>query len=104
MTHVHVACESKLFSVVGHPLTNEQETGWQSGMRSCIMLGLPTHLVQELNVGTVDWSGLLYSVHVHCLHFWPDHSSANVYLVLFTSTSLALDLFSSAYYKINVRG
>ena len=30
-----------------------QTTGWQSGMRSCILPDLPTHLVQELNVGTV---------------------------------------------------
>ena len=26
---------------------------WQPGMRSCIMPGLLTHLVQELNAGTV---------------------------------------------------
>ena len=31
-----------------------QETGWQTDVRSPIMLGLPTHLVQELHVGTVD--------------------------------------------------
>ena len=31
-----------------------QESGWQSGMRSCIMPGLTTYLMQELNVGTVD--------------------------------------------------
>ena len=24
-------------------------SGWQSGTRSCIMPGLPTHLVQEIN-------------------------------------------------------
>ena len=29
------------------------ETGCQSGVRSCSMPGLPRHLVQELNVGTV---------------------------------------------------
>ena len=29
------------------------ETGWQSGVWSWHMPGLPTHLVQELNVGTV---------------------------------------------------
>ena len=26
---------------------------WQLGVRSCIVTGLPTHLVQELNVVTV---------------------------------------------------
>ena len=26
---------------------------WQPGLRSCIMTGLPTRLVLELNVGTV---------------------------------------------------
>ena len=30
-----------------------QEYGWQPGLRSCIMPGLPMHLVQELNVSTV---------------------------------------------------
>ena len=30
-----------------------QETGRKSGVRSCIMSGLTTHLVQELNNGTV---------------------------------------------------
>ena len=30
-----------------------KETGCQSGVRSCIMPGLSTHLVQELNIGTV---------------------------------------------------
>ena len=30
-----------------------QETGWQSGAQSCLMSGLPKHLVQGINVGTV---------------------------------------------------
>ena len=39
------------------------EKKWlQSGVRSCIMPGLPTHLVQELNVGTVGTS--LYTTSV----------------------------------------
>ena len=32
---------------------HNQETGWQSGVQSRIMPGLPAHLVQELNAGTV---------------------------------------------------
>ena len=48
----HVACESKLRSVV-RSFIHDHETGLQSDVRSCIMLGLPTHLVQELNVVTV---------------------------------------------------
>ena len=49
-----VACESKLRSVVrGHSYIQDQETGLKSDVRSCIKLGLPTHLVQELNVVTV---------------------------------------------------
>ena len=39
----------------GHPCIHTQETGWKSGVRSCIMPGLPANLVQELNVGTVNW-------------------------------------------------
>ena len=52
----HIPCETKLCSVIRletcgriHAL----ETGWQSGVRSCIIPGLPTHLVQELNASTV---------------------------------------------------
>ena len=37
----------------GHLRFHAQKTGWRSGERSCIMPGLPTHLVQELNVGIV---------------------------------------------------
>ena len=48
----HVAWESELHSI-GHSYSYAQETKWQSGLRSCIMPPLPTHLVQELNVGTV---------------------------------------------------
>ena len=38
----------------GHPCIHAKETGLQSGVRSCIKPRLPTHLVQELNVNTVD--------------------------------------------------
>ena len=34
-------------------MVHSQETGWQLRVQSCFMPGLPTHLVQELNVGTV---------------------------------------------------
>ena len=54
------------FLLWGHACIFAQETGWQSGMRSCIMPGLPTHLMQELNGSTVHallavshlWQGL----------------------------------------------
>ena len=65
----HVACKSKLRSVVrsGHPCIHAQETGCQLGVQSCIMPGLPMHFVQELNVGTVEFYGhisnSLYSTH-----------------------------------------
>ena len=36
-----------------------QETGWKSGVWSCIKPGLPTHLLQESNVGNVN-SLLIY--------------------------------------------
>ena len=39
---------------------NAQETVLQSGMRSSILPRLPTHLVQELNVGTVFSSFALW--------------------------------------------
>ena len=44
----HVAQSSKLREAI--PV---QDPRWLSDMRSCIMPWLPTHLVQELNVGTV---------------------------------------------------
>ena len=56
---IHVSGESKLRSVVRSvncDRIHNQATGWQSGVRSCIMPGLPTHLVQELNVGTVVYT------------------------------------------------
>ena len=36
------------------------------GNRSCIMLGLPTHLVQELNVGTVALVAAYSHRQIHC--------------------------------------
>ena len=48
-----VACEKSYFQLSGHLCIHAEETEWQSRVRSCIMPGLPTHLVQELNVGTV---------------------------------------------------
>ena len=48
----HEDCESKLHSVVRsgtHGRIHVQETGWQSGVQSCIGPGLPRYLVMELN-------------------------------------------------------
>ena len=47
----HKACKSKIHSVVmsgtfGH--IHAKETGWESGMQSCIMPGLPMHVVKEI--------------------------------------------------------
>ena len=50
----HAARESKILSLVKssmHPYA--REPGWQSGAWLCIFPGLPTHLVQELNVDTI---------------------------------------------------
>ena len=55
----NVACESKSRSVVRLSMPM-QETGWQSCVRSCIMPGLPTHLVQESNDGTVSYDILIF--------------------------------------------
>ena len=41
------------FSCKGNPRIHAQENRCQSGVRSSILPGLLTHLVQELNVGTV---------------------------------------------------
>ena len=38
----------------GHSCIHVQETRWQSGVRSCIIIGLPAHLVKLLNIGTVE--------------------------------------------------
>ena len=40
--------------VIHAPMHPCQETGWQWVVWSCIIPGLATHLVQELNVGTVQ--------------------------------------------------
>ena len=42
----------------GNPCIHVHETRCQSVVRSCSMPGLPRHLVQELNVGTVGASML----------------------------------------------
>ena len=50
----HVACQSKLHSVVGQcGVIHAQETQRQLGLKLCIMPGVPMHIVQEVNVGTV---------------------------------------------------
>ena len=57
----NVADESMLRSVVRLGICGRihaQETRCQSGVRSCILPGLSTHLVQELNAGTVHVSRL----------------------------------------------
>ena len=46
----HVACELKLRSIL---CIDSLETWWHSGVRSCVMPGLSTHFVQELNINTV---------------------------------------------------
>ena len=60
----HVACE-KLRPYVRSGTCgciHDQETSWQSGVRSCIMPGLPTHLVQELHVFIVAlWRRVSYA-------------------------------------------
>ena len=48
----------------GHPCIHTQETGWQSGMRSCIMPGLPANLMQELNVVTVGIQGTVVDIYI----------------------------------------
>ena len=65
----HEACESKLRSVVRSSMHPYPGKGWQSGVRSCIMPGLPANLVQELNVGTVvmSWSISSFKQVTHCL-------------------------------------
>ena len=55
MLMAHVACKSKLRSVVRSLCIDAQEfeTGRLSGVWSCIMPVLPMHLMQELNVSPV---------------------------------------------------
>ena len=50
MAHVHVA---PIQATLSCDVMDLWENGWQSGMRSCIMPGLATLLVQELNGSTV---------------------------------------------------
>ena len=44
----------------GHRCIQHQESGLQSGVRSCIIPGQLKHLVQELNVCTVLCFGILH--------------------------------------------
>ena len=47
---------------IGSGVIYTQETGWQSGPGYFIMAGLPTHLLQELNVGTEVLGGSCCSI------------------------------------------
>ena len=49
----HVACESKLRSVVTSSMHPWPGNCWQSGVRPRIMPGMPMRLVQKLNVDIV---------------------------------------------------
>ena len=80
----HVAYESKLRSTVGHACIHAQEPGWQSGMWVCILLGLPTHLVLELNVGTVH-SELKLKTDFICNKIFCDIKGDNKSLFIFLS-------------------
>ena len=64
----NVACELKLRSVFRswtYGCIHFQETGSQSAVRPCIMSGLPEHLVQEINFGTV-YSHCIDYVNINC--------------------------------------
>ena len=53
---IHVALEPKLRSVLRSSIfTYPVNRGEKLVIQSCIMPGLHTYLVQELNVGTVSW-------------------------------------------------
>ena len=50
-----------------------QESGWQSGVRSCIMSRMSTHIVKELNVGIVgmpDMLNLEFRFSSHLCQLW----------------------------------
>ena len=52
----HIACKTNLRSVVRFETVGRihaKDTGRKSGVLSCIMTGLPTHLVQGLNASTL---------------------------------------------------
>ena len=66
----HVDCKSKVRLVIRSFLHPYPKSGWHSGMRSCIMPGLPTDSVQELNIGTVHFI-LGSSVHQSDNHTLP---------------------------------
>ena len=49
----HIVANQSHIQLSGLPCIHVQEIEWKSGVRSWIMAGLATNLVQELNVGTV---------------------------------------------------
>ena len=54
----HIACTSKLRSAKVIHASMPRKNWWKSDVRSCILPGLPTHLVQELNDRSVElWQG-----------------------------------------------
>ena len=63
----HVVCESKIRLVLRSSCIYAKDTGGQSGVWSCVMPGQPTHLVQELNVGTVSLAVLASAMKITAL-------------------------------------
>ena len=52
--HINDPRSLRIKATFSSKVIHAHETGWQSDMRLFIMSGLPMHLVEELNVGTVD--------------------------------------------------
>ena len=63
----YVACDLKLRFVVKSSISGI----WvKSGARSCIMPGMPAHLVQQLNVGTVCMNVCTYVCSLACSYVY----------------------------------
>ena len=66
----HVDCKSKVRLVIRSFLHPYPKSAWHSGMRSCIMTGLPTYSVQELDIGTAHMK-VVTSCKITWLSGWP---------------------------------
>ena len=71
-----VACESKLRSVVTSSMHPWPGNCWQSGLRSRIMPGMSTHLVRDLDVGSVY--SLLTVVHTTIISVLQKYNKNNI--------------------------
>ena len=86
-------CSLQIKATFSCEVTHTQETMWQSVLQSCNMPGLPTHLVQELNVGTIGNFSILKSHLDRGINSFMPAAPKNIFLLYLFDLSLFWKIF-----------